>query len=79
MDKLSQKHEKKAMDFLNADANFKAMTEDQKRILAGACTVQTFGRGEQILREGEVGDCLSDLGGVQIISHNRPFCRSQGL
>lgn len=55
MEKLSQKHEKRAMDFLNADASFGAMNEEQKKVLAGACSVQVFGRGEQIIREGEVG------------------------
>lgn len=55
---LSEKHEKRAMVFLNADPNFTSMSGDQKKLLAGACSVQNFARGEQILREGEVGDWM---------------------
>merc|ERR1719230_2396600 len=44
MEKLTEKHEKRAMAFLNADPAFCAMKEDQKRLLAGSCSVQTFGR-----------------------------------
>eukprot|EP00929_Paragymnodinium_shiwhaense_P047486 TRINITY_DN24087_c0_g1_i1.p1 TRINITY_DN24087_c0_g1~~TRINITY_DN24087_c0_g1_i1.p1 ORF type:complete len:983 (+),score=300.11 TRINITY_DN24087_c0_g1_i1:102-3050(+) len=58
MHKLSDKHERQAMNFLNLDPNFSTMNEEQKKMLAGACTVQVFGRGEQIMREGEVGDWM---------------------
>merc|ERR1719409_2228627 len=46
------------MKFLNKDPNFSNMDEKQKKTLAGACTVQAFGKGETIMREGEVGDWM---------------------
>merc|ERR550532_2268366 len=58
MGKLSERHTQRAMDFLNEDPNFSPMKEDEKRRLADACSVQVFNRGEQILREGEVGDWM---------------------
>eukprot|EP00421_Protoceratium_reticulatum_P018552 CAMPEP_0168393496 /NCGR_PEP_ID=MMETSP0228-20121227/19048_1 /TAXON_ID=133427 /ORGANISM="Protoceratium reticulatum, Strain CCCM 535 (=CCMP 1889)" /LENGTH=932 /DNA_ID=CAMNT_0008406879 /DNA_START=71 /DNA_END=2869 /DNA_ORIENTATION=- len=58
MDKLSERHVTRAMTFLNSDPNFCTMKDDERKLLAGACSVQVFGRGEQILREGEVGDWM---------------------
>merc|ERR1719230_1061896 len=47
MDKLGEKHEKRAMNFLNSDPGFSNMKEDEKKLLATACSVQVFGKGEQ--------------------------------
>lgn len=58
MDKLSERHMMRAMGFFSSDPNFCGMMEDQQRALASACSVQVFSRGEQILREGEVGDWM---------------------
>merc|ERR1719473_1330683 len=55
---LSNKHLRKILDFLNSDPSFSRLTEDEKRMLAQVCTVQEFGPGEQILREGEVSDWM---------------------
>lgn len=56
MDKLAEKHEKKAFEFLNKDPTFCSMSKEEKKKLASVCTVQVFTKGEQILRDGEVGD-----------------------
>jgi len=58
MDKLSDKHLNRALGFLKNDPTFCSMKEEDLNLLAAACTVQVFGRSEQILREGEVGDWM---------------------
>jgi len=58
MDMLSNKHIATALGFLDSDPNFCNMKPDDRKKLAGACTVLVFGRNEQILREGEVGDWM---------------------
>merc|ERR1719330_1913675 len=58
MEKLSQKHLARAMGFLQSDPAFCHMHEDEHRLLAAACSVQVFTRGQEILREGEVGDWM---------------------
>eukprot|EP00746_Dinoflagellata_sp_MGD_P085157 gnl/MRDRNA2_/MRDRNA2_33732_c0_seq1.p1 gnl/MRDRNA2_/MRDRNA2_33732_c0~~gnl/MRDRNA2_/MRDRNA2_33732_c0_seq1.p1 ORF type:complete len:943 (-),score=211.95 gnl/MRDRNA2_/MRDRNA2_33732_c0_seq1:16-2844(-) len=55
---LSGRHLAKAMGFLNSDSNFSKLKEEEKKLLAAACSVQEFGTGDQILREGEVGDWM---------------------
>lgn len=55
---LSGRHLAKAMGFLNSDSNFSKLKEEEKKLLAAACTVQEFAPGDQILREGEVGDWM---------------------
>mmetsp|Transcript_19339 Transcript_19339/g.60805 ORF Transcript_19339/g.60805 Transcript_19339/m.60805 type:complete len:937 (-) Transcript_19339:160-2970(-) len=69
MHKLSDKHLQRAMRFLQMDPTFSTMKEDEQRLLAGACSVQMFRRGEQILRAGEVSPCMFILieGSVQIV------------
>jgi len=58
MNKLSERHMHRAINFLESDPNFGQMKDEERKLLAGACTVQVFARGEQILREGEVGDWM---------------------
>mmetsp|Transcript_4720 Transcript_4720/g.17838 ORF Transcript_4720/g.17838 Transcript_4720/m.17838 type:complete len:962 (+) Transcript_4720:82-2967(+) len=58
MEKLSSKHVQRAMDFFSHDQTFKTLAPEDQSTLARACSVQVFGRGEQILREGEVGDWM---------------------
>lgn len=55
---LSGRHLAKAMGFLNSDSNFSKLKDEEKKLLAGACSVQEFAAGDQILREGEVGDWM---------------------
>lgn len=58
MEKLGDKHLQRAMGFLRNDPSFCHMNEDEHKLLAAACSVQVFGSGVQILREGEVGDWM---------------------
>mmetsp|Transcript_16481 Transcript_16481/g.38628 ORF Transcript_16481/g.38628 Transcript_16481/m.38628 type:complete len:911 (-) Transcript_16481:136-2868(-) len=58
MDKLSERHLQRALNFFESDPNFSTLKDDERKLLAGACSVQVFNRGEQILREGEVGDWM---------------------
>jgi len=58
MEKLSNKHFQRAMNFLEKDTQFCAMKEDDRKRLAATCYVQLFTRGEIILREGEKGDWM---------------------
>jgi signal-transduction protein with cAMP-binding, CBS, and nucleotidyltransferase domain len=69
---LSEKHVATAQNFLDADPNFCYMNPDDRKKLAGACTVQVFGKNEQILREGEVGDWMFIVieGSVQTVDRH---------
>merc|ERR1719204_134157 len=69
LEKLSSKHIQRALGFFKADPTFSNMSEDAQSLLAAACSVQVFGRGEQILREGEVGDWMFIIieGSVQTV------------
>lgn len=58
MEQLSEKNFRKAMVFLSSDPTFGGMSDDERKTLAGACSVQTFSSHEVILREGEVGDWM---------------------
>lgn len=58
METLNDRNFQKAMVFLSNDVTFGAMTEDERKLLAGACSVQTFAKNEVILRDGEVGDWM---------------------
>ncbi|CAK0910695.1 unnamed protein product, partial [Prorocentrum cordatum] len=58
MQNLSEKHLHRAIDFLSSDPSFCGMNDAERKLLAGACSVQSFGPQETILREGEVGDWM---------------------
>jgi len=58
MDHLANQGTTKAMNFLNTDSNFNGLTEEDRRHLASVCSVQKFTDGQEILREGEVGDWM---------------------
>jgi len=58
MDSLRDKHLTKVRGFLDSDPTFGVLAEKERDVLASVCTVQTFLKGEQILREGEVGDWM---------------------
>jgi cGMP-dependent protein kinase len=72
MEKLSDKHVATALGFLDSDPNFSKMMPEDRKKLADACTVQVFGRNEQILREGEVGDWMFIVieGNVQTVDRH---------
>eukprot|EP00406_Dinophysis_acuminata_P053293 CAMPEP_0179302270 /NCGR_PEP_ID=MMETSP0797-20121207/47977_1 /TAXON_ID=47934 /ORGANISM="Dinophysis acuminata, Strain DAEP01" /LENGTH=920 /DNA_ID=CAMNT_0021011793 /DNA_START=79 /DNA_END=2841 /DNA_ORIENTATION=+ len=72
MDMLSKKHVSKAMGFFSSNRTFSSMSEAEQMLLATACSVQVFGRGEQILREGEVGDWMFIVikGSVQTVDQH---------
>jgi len=72
MEKLSDKHLATALSFLDSDPNFSKMEPEDRKKLAGACTVQVFCRNEQILREGEVGDWMFIVieGNVQTVDRH---------
>jgi len=69
MHKLSDKHLQRAMRFLKMDPTFSSMKEDEQKLLAGACSVQMFRRGAEILRAGEVSPCMFIIieGSVQVV------------
>lgn len=58
MQNLSEKHLHRANNFLSSDPSFCGMNAAERELLAGACSVQSFGPSETILREGEVGDWM---------------------
>lgn len=58
MERLSSKHLKRAMTFFESDPTFKHLTEEQKSRFAGVCSELMFRPGQEILREGEVGDWM---------------------
>jgi cGMP-dependent protein kinase len=58
MHNLSEKHLHTAIAFLSSDPSFCGMNDAERKLLAGACSVQSFGPQETILREGEVGDWM---------------------
>lgn len=58
MENLSEKHLDRASQFLSTDPSFCGMSDAERKLLAGACSVQSFGPQETILREGEVGDWM---------------------
>lgn len=58
MEKLSNRHLQRALEFLSSDPSFCGLSESERGSLAGACSVQKFGPGETILREGEVGEWM---------------------
>jgi len=72
MTKLSERHIARAMSFFRTDPHFCSMNEDELKNLATVCSVQVFGRNEQILREGEVGDWMFIIieGNVQTVDHD---------
>jgi len=72
MEKLSSKHLTTALNFLDLDPTFSRMNPDDRKRLAGACTVQVFGKDSQILREGEVGDWMFIVieGNVQTVDRH---------
>lgn len=73
MGRLVSKHLQMAMDFLSMDEHFKGLQEPERKLLAGACSVQKFGRGESLLREGEAHHCLFIIasGHVEAVDSNR--------
>lgn len=81
MDKLAEKHLATALGFLDSDSNFCHMKPEERKLLAGACSVQVFGRNEQILREGEVGDWMFIVieGNVQTVDrHGNAVAKKPG-
>ncbi|CAE8630771.1 unnamed protein product, partial [Polarella glacialis] len=58
MDIMSKKHFQRAARFLEHDPTFSHLTEQERNGLAGACTVQVFAAGDEILREGDVGNWM---------------------
>jgi CRP-like cAMP-binding protein len=58
MEHMSLQNNSKALQFFGSDDNFSLLSEDQQKLLAGSCTVQRFRDGEEILREGEVGEWM---------------------
>eukprot|EP00442_Polarella_glacialis_P001320 CAMPEP_0115136026 /NCGR_PEP_ID=MMETSP0227-20121206/56115_1 /TAXON_ID=89957 /ORGANISM="Polarella glacialis, Strain CCMP 1383" /LENGTH=920 /DNA_ID=CAMNT_0002542955 /DNA_START=58 /DNA_END=2821 /DNA_ORIENTATION=+ len=58
MEKMSQKHLHRAMNFFQYDPTFSHLTEQERNGLAGACTVQVFSAADEIMREGEVGNWM---------------------
>lgn len=58
MEQLSDRNFTKAMDFLSSDVTFGGMSDDERKLLAGLCSVQAFTKNEVILREGQHGDWM---------------------
>lgn len=58
MEFLATKGNAKAIAFFGSDAHFSALAPEDHKLLASACTTQRFSDGQEILREGEVGDWL---------------------
>mmetsp|Transcript_87157 Transcript_87157/g.281498 ORF Transcript_87157/g.281498 Transcript_87157/m.281498 type:complete len:862 (-) Transcript_87157:131-2716(-) len=58
MHRLTNKHLQRALGFLAMDPGFRALSETERRKLAGACAVQKFAQGDQVLRLGEQFHCL---------------------
>lgn len=89
MKKLNGKHLSKVKGFLDSDPSFQVLREEERDLLAGVCSVQIFQRGEQILREGEVGDWMFivaegnvatvDQYGNMVVKHPGTILGSTGL
>eukprot|EP00929_Paragymnodinium_shiwhaense_P065667 TRINITY_DN328_c1_g1_i1.p1 TRINITY_DN328_c1_g1~~TRINITY_DN328_c1_g1_i1.p1 ORF type:complete len:894 (-),score=239.89 TRINITY_DN328_c1_g1_i1:195-2876(-) len=58
MNNLSSKKEETVLTFLRSDQNFSALAVEDHKALSNACALQTFHDGEEILREGEVGEWM---------------------
>lgn len=58
MQQLSSKCMRRALEFFEADPNYRHMSKEEKSVLATACSVQNFAAGDVILREGEVGEWM---------------------
>jgi len=56
MDQLSLVNNTKALTFFSSDVNFSSLSEEQRKSLAGSCSVQRFLDGQEILREGDVAN-----------------------
>ncbi|CAK0910693.1 unnamed protein product, partial [Prorocentrum cordatum] len=72
MQNLSEKHLHRAIDFLSSDPSFCGMNDAERKLLAGACSVQSFGPQETILREGEVGDWMFIVMKGSVTTVDRP-------
>mmetsp|Transcript_16005 Transcript_16005/g.35080 ORF Transcript_16005/g.35080 Transcript_16005/m.35080 type:complete len:916 (+) Transcript_16005:65-2812(+) len=89
LDRLSNKHHSRVRGFFDMDATFSALKEQDRDLLAELCSVQTFMRGEQILREGEIGDWMfiviegnvqtADRWGNTVVKHAGTILGSIGL
>mmetsp|Transcript_144259 Transcript_144259/g.366192 ORF Transcript_144259/g.366192 Transcript_144259/m.366192 type:complete len:970 (+) Transcript_144259:85-2994(+) len=58
MHRLSNRLLERVMGFLSMDPSFRTIKEAELKKLAGACVVQRFSRGEQVLRCGEQFHCI---------------------
>mmetsp|Transcript_40373 Transcript_40373/g.72498 ORF Transcript_40373/g.72498 Transcript_40373/m.72498 type:complete len:947 (-) Transcript_40373:74-2914(-) len=81
MEQLRAKTVQKAQKFFDSDPNFSLMSQDERNTLAAACSIQNFHQGEQILREGEVGEWMFIVldGTVQIVDpYGNTFAKRTG-
>jgi len=58
MAKLHNKQLSNVRGFLDSDPTFSCLKEEERDMLASTCSVQAFRKGDQILREGDVGDWM---------------------
>lgn len=58
MEKLSSTQARRAEAFFRSNANFCSLPKSDQKLLAGLCSSQQFNEGEEILREGEVGQWI---------------------
>jgi len=58
MEHLFQQNNGKAIQFFGSDANFSFLADEHQKLLASNCTVMRFRDGDEILREGEVGEWM---------------------
>jgi len=63
----------RAEAFFKSDPNFRALRDSDRRSLARACSVLRFSDGEEILHQGEVGDCMFIvIEGQAVVADDQP-------
>ncbi|CAE8607994.1 unnamed protein product, partial [Polarella glacialis] len=58
LEKVKSKHSQRILEFFQHDHAFRQLSENDRKRLAGACTLQVFTQGQEVIREGEVGQWM---------------------